>query len=334
MDKIILRASLLLSSFFISLSVFAVEDMPGSADHAKIKRIAGSQIVAYLGSDYGDHDFLADIPRPSKFETQTKEGKLTKLVYLLPEGQTSLFALRNYQEAFAELGEVNEVYSCRKEACDRYIGRDFVWPKAKHFESNYKPLRRLYKAVGFYGEQIYWFATIKSDTAEYAVSFYSTTVNSQSIVKEGIAYGQALVHINIVESRSFKSDLTIVEADEIQKSISEKGHIALYGLFFDTGKDQLNGDSKPALDEISKALKDDVNLNLYVVGHTDNVGSLQSNQQLSERRAASIIQSLTNDFGISADRLLPIGVGLAAPVASNDTEDGRALNRRVELVKR
>ncbi len=80
-------------------------------------------------------------------------------------------------------------------------------------------------------------------------------------------------------------------------------------------------------------LKADAKLRVYVVGHTDNVGGLAANVDLSKRRAASVAAELTAKYGIGADRLAAYGDGPYAPIASNDSEDGRAANRRVELVK-
>jgi OOP family OmpA-OmpF porin len=80
-------------------------------------------------------------------------------------------------------------------------------------------------------------------------------------------------------------------------------------------------------------LKQNPGMKVYVVGHTDNVGTLASNLDLSKRRAASVVQSLTTQYGVSAAQLQSFGDGPHAPVASNHSEDGRALNRRVELVE-
>jgi outer membrane protein OmpA-like peptidoglycan-associated protein len=80
-------------------------------------------------------------------------------------------------------------------------------------------------------------------------------------------------------------------------------------------------------------LKENASLKVYVVGHTDNVGALAGNMDLSKRRAAAVVQELTSKYGVAAARLASFGAGPYAPIASNDKEDGRALNRRVELVK-
>ena len=118
-------------------------------------------------------------------------------------------------------------------------------------------------------------------------------------------------------------------AGEIQKS----GHASVYGIYFDTGKAEVKLESEAALNEIAKLLQQDPKLKLYVVGHTDNVGALASNMDLSRRRANAVTQDLTTKHGVDAARLSPQGDGPTAPVASNDTAEGREKNRRVELVK-
>ena len=92
-------------------------------------------------------------------------------------------------------------------------------------------------------------------------------------------------------------------------------------------------ESDAALKEIAHLLQEDPQLKLYVVGHTDNQGVLDMNLELSKRRADAVLTALTAKFGVAAARLHALGDGPSAPVASNDTEEGRSRNRRVELVK-
>jgi outer membrane protein OmpA-like peptidoglycan-associated protein len=117
------------------------------------------------------------------------------------------------------------------------------------------------------------------------------------------------------------------------KDISSSGHVALYGIYFDTDKADLKPESRPTLQEIARLLKQDAALKLYVVGHTDNVGGFDYNSGLSERRAVAVVKELTANHGIAATRLKAAGVGMLSPVAPNDREEGRTKNRRVELVK-
>jgi OOP family OmpA-OmpF porin len=125
----------------------------------------------------------------------------------------------------------------------------------------------------------------------------------------------------------------VANAAALSTGISGTGHVVVNGILFDTAKADIKPESKPALDEVAKMLKENASLKVYVVGHTDNVGALAGNLDLSKRRAAAVVQELTSKYGIAAARLSPFGAGPYAPIASNDKEDGRALNRRVELVK-
>jgi len=124
-----------------------------------------------------------------------------------------------------------------------------------------------------------------------------------------------------------------VDAAALASDITRTGHSAVYGIYFDTGKADIKPESDAALKEITKLLQQDPKLKLHVVGHTDNVGTLASNMDLSRRRADAVARALTTKYQIAALRLTSEGVGPLAPVMSNDSEDGRAKNRRVELVK-
>lgn len=121
-------------------------------------------------------------------------------------------------------------------------------------------------------------------------------------------------------------------ADAMAGSIKETGRVAVYGIYFDTDKSDIKPSSEPALTEIATMLKKDAALKLYVVGHTDSVGQFAHNVRLSQDRAAAVVKSLVAQHGIDGARLVPFGCGPTVPVASNVNEDGRAKNRRVELV--
>jgi outer membrane protein OmpA-like peptidoglycan-associated protein len=138
--------------------------------------------------------------------------------------------------------------------------------------------------------------------------------------------------VYIVEKEAMNQDVA-ADASSMAKSIKETGKVAVYGIYFDTGKSVLKAESKPTLEEISKLLKADPKLKLYVVGHTDNAGVFESNLRLSTERALAVMNALITQYAITADRLRSYGDGPTAPVATNDTEEGKALNRRVELVK-
>jgi len=138
--------------------------------------------------------------------------------------------------------------------------------------------------------------------------------------------------VYLVEKKQMSQEVT-ADAESLASSINETGKASVYGIYFDTGKSVIKPESDATLGEIAKLLKKEAKLKAYVVGHTDNVGGIDSNMKLSQARAEAVVKALTEKYGISASRLKAYGVASLAPVASNDTEKGKAKNRRVELVK-
>jgi outer membrane protein OmpA-like peptidoglycan-associated protein len=136
----------------------------------------------------------------------------------------------------------------------------------------------------------------------------------------------------IVQKQDMAQDI-LADAAAMGKDINATGHVAVYGILFDSGKSLIKPESAQAIAEIAKLLKGQPALKLYVVGHTDNEGGVESNVKLSQDRAEAVLQALVREHGIAPHRLLAFGCGLFSPVAVNDTEAGRAKNRRVELVK-
>ena len=137
--------------------------------------------------------------------------------------------------------------------------------------------------------------------------------------------------LNIVEETRMAQDI-VADAESMIQDIKNMGRVAIYGIYFDFNKADVKPESEPTLTEISKLLKQNPTLNLYIVGHTDNIGPLNANMDLSHRRAEAVLQVLITKHGIDKKRLAAHGVGPLCPAAPNKTEEGRAKNRRVELV--
>jgi len=147
----------------------------------------------------------------------------------------------------------------------------------------------------------------------------------------GVSRGNWYEEVFVTEPGPNQEVVATVTA--LEGGLKASGHIAVNGILFDTGKADVKPESAPALQEVAKMLKQNPTLKVYVVGHTDNAGVLTANIDLSKRRAAAIVLSLTGQYGVPAAQLQAYGDGPYAPIASNDSESGRALNRRVELVK-
>jgi len=137
--------------------------------------------------------------------------------------------------------------------------------------------------------------------------------------------------IHSIEVNVMKQEII---AQDIKGTIASQGKIALYGILFDTGKSEIKPESSKTIKEIATFLQENSSMQVYIVGHTDNVGQSKINMDLSRSRATAVVNELINTHKIDATRLEPAGVGPYAPVTTNETEEGRALNRRVEIVKK
>jgi len=137
--------------------------------------------------------------------------------------------------------------------------------------------------------------------------------------------------LRILEQQAMIQDV-VANAEALKAGLANIGHVELQGIFFDTGKADIKPESAAALKEVAKMLQQSPELKVWVVGHTDYVGTTESNLKLSSARAASVAKYLTTSLGIDSKRLGFFGAGPYAPIASNSSEEGRARNRRVELV--
>jgi len=142
----------------------------------------------------------------------------------------------------------------------------------------------------------------------------------------------SMYRLTTVEKKGMEQEV-VAKAEVMGKDIHATGHVSIYGIYFDTGKAEIQPASEPSLSEIARLLNNEANLKVYVVGHTDSDGSFDLNMNLSKDRAAAVVKALTGKYGIAAGRLKAYGVASLAPVASNDSEEGKQKNRRVELVK-
>ena len=162
----------------------------------------------------------------------------------------------------------------------------------------------------------------------YEVYFFPTATGRSWLV---LMIDDSGVRILAIEEKTAASSVKLVAAAAIKSELDSKGRIALY-INFDTDKATIRPDGKPAVDEIATLMKKETALKLAVEGHTDNVGEAKRNVTLSRERAQSVVDALVKD-GIDSVRLSAAGHGAAKPIADNGSDEGRAKNRRVELVK-
>lgn len=144
--------------------------------------------------------------------------------------------------------------------------------------------------------------------------------------------GNGVIWLRVIEKAPMAQHIT-VDAAALAQGLKATGHIALYGIHFDTGQAVVKPESRPALEEVAKLLRGEPGLRLWVVGHTDSVGRVDDNMRLAQARAQAVAAELAGAYGVAASRLQGFGVGPLAPVTGNDSDEGRAKNRRVELVR-
>ena len=179
----------------------------------------------------------------------------------------------------------------------------------------------------------FWNVFILRDRPEtyYYLAAENPSKNMWVAVFVGERFEGPVALVGIVERRDMETGL--ITARDMLRHLRTEGHVSLYGIYFDFDSAEIKLESRPVIEEIAKLLKQNPDLRLLVVGHTDMVGTLEYNMKLSLRRAQAVVRELVEKYGIDRGRLKAFGVGPLAPVSTNRTEKGRAKNRRVELVE-
>lgn len=209
----------------------------------------------------------------------------------------------------------------RRVSVNYYANEGIKLPSAIQVTRNYT---NAVKAIG--GKVVYEYEDGGRNYTTFQVA--KGNVESWAFVEGS---GNGMYSVTVVEKEAMRQDV-VANAAAMAGSIRDTGKVALYGITFDTDRADVRPESDAAIAEIAKLLKNDARLSVYVVGHTDNSGAFDHNVKLSQARAASVVKVLTTKHGIAAARLAPFGAGPVSPVASNATPEGRAKNRRVEIV--
>jgi flagellar motor protein MotB len=301
-----------LAAFAAQVATAQRPDLQGSKDHALVTRYPGSFIAQYSYTEFDEVMFPVGKGNDAKFDKSLRvEGKVTRIGYESPAHRSALEIYRNYESALLKSG-FQVLWSCvNNDGCGAggpiqitSVGReDWSWGSGHR----------------------YLVAKSPRGTGDVYVSLHVGTWSDEN-------RGPFVVLI-IAELKPMEGGLVTVNAAALASDITATGHSAVYGIYFDTAKAEVKPESDAALQEIAKLLQQTPALKLLVVGHTDGVGALASNMDLSKRRADAVVVALTTKHGVAAARLSAQGAGPLAPVASNKSEDGRAKNRRVELVE-
>lgn len=247
------------------------------------------------------------------------EGRVREFVYRLDGETSTLEAIRNYQRRFEELGYAT-VFECAGDECGGFDFRFNIYlvePPAMRFDlADFRYLGVADEARGRHAAVI--------------ASRQGGRLYLQIVAIEGETAPERMTAAEEAPPPLAKPGLARLYA--LARRLTEDGHAALDGIAFEPGSARLTPESEPVLAQVAEILRGRPDLKFLVVGHTDDQGGYDVNLSLSRARAEAVAKSLAAAEGVAATQLKPYGVAYLAPRASNATEAGRALNRRVELV--
>jgi outer membrane protein OmpA-like peptidoglycan-associated protein len=291
-------------------------DIKGSRDHPLAGRYEGSVIAFHKPRDYDEIRIPVKRVRNQKQlddeNSLLMKGRALRQLYRGPFGRSSLEVVRNYQQRLEGQG-FETIMLCRTSECG---GAELWFAVTEQVKGSGLPPN--------WENQTYLVARRKdAHGAEAIVAILS--------VEQG---QEVRTLVDVVETKAMETDkIKVLDAGALKNALDSQGRAALYGITFEFDKADIRPESRPQIDAIVAFLKANPDIAIVVTGHTDAKGGFDYNVDLSKRRAQSVVRALTG-AGIPASRLTAFGAGMASPVATNDTEAGQALNRRVEIVKR
>ncbi len=268
------------------------------------------------------------------------EGRYTRLIYIAPAGRSPLEVIKNYVDELTEMGGT-VLFACTSLACggdlegndhggDTQGLLDKLYPNSRLNEPNYT--NGSCASTSNIKEQRYVVYRVPTEGGDMHIAVMAYTVAESSYCE--LFDNRTMAMVIAIEPKARDKKMVSVSASEMQSAIDSSGRIALYGIYFDTNKTDLKPESDAAIEQIAALLKANTSLKVFIVGHTDNVGSNAANMDLSKRRANAVMSALTTRFSVNAGQMEAAGIGMLSPLASNGDEAGRSKNRRVELVKK
>jgi len=298
-----LFATLLFLALVAAPAAAQPKDVEGGKDSPLVSRYPGSVIDNYKTREFDEFSFpIGAVTSQGAPKSMHLEGRITRIAYTYPQDRSPLEVYRNYESALKRAG-FETLFTCSGDVCG--VGRF-------HLTADWSDT---WYGVG------HW-------------QFSGKLARPEGDIYVSLHVAPGTTNLDIIETKPMEGGLVTVNAAALKDDLGKPGHVAVYGLYFDTAKSDVKPESAAALQEIAKLLQQDPKLKLYVVGHTDGVGEIQMNMDLSRRRADAVLKALTTTYAVAPDRLQAYGDGPLAPVASNSDEAGRARNRRVELVER
>ncbi len=294
------------------MGILAQQDAEGTSDIPYISRFKGSWILWQQVKNF-DRYYILTV-KDNKIDKYQVEGKILRTQYGTTEEHSVFEIFKSYEQALKAAG-----YEILLTLDEKNCGVNLQELLYNGEFSGLNALPREATKPDYQNEFTYFVAKNDIDDRDvYIVGFI-------------VAWGKPLITIDVIEVQSMQEDL--VTAKLLGERIGKKGHIALKGIYFETGKAVLSKRSAAALKNISTYLNSHRDKKFFIVGHTDNTGDFELNMALSKERAKAVIKELVSNYGVDPGQLKAYGVANLSPVSTNLNEEGRARNRRVEIVE-
>jgi outer membrane protein OmpA-like peptidoglycan-associated protein len=299
------------------------KDIAGGADHPMLHRYEGSSLYMVGGENLGQAKIVQ--PEQGKLVLHTVEGRTSNRFYWGPKGRSPLEVYRNFQQALNAAG-FHTVFACEAAQCEKQKVQNLVQelPREANWKSFNAHVSNIFNSAN--QPQFHYLSASRQSEA-------GTTYVQVGLVGGG-EEDRVRQFIQIIEPQKLETGKVTVDTKAIQDGLQREGKVAFYGVSFDTNKAVIREQSGEQLEQMAQALKAKPAQKVFIVGHTDDQGEFDANMTLSQKRAQAVAEALSSKYGIAANRMTARGVANLAPVASNGSEEGRAKNRRVELVAR
>ncbi len=311
-----MKKSVILLSVFLSSLIFYTYNLFAQEQDDIISLFKGSEIIYDDGIGFETHYYLTG-PTSHK----AVDGKIRRQFCKAPEGVSAYEVIKNYEKATQSKGGTIIHFSREvKPFKDKETGKTIRFMKkffTKGRLTRYNP---------------YSYLQLPNFAQDY-VSGKISTAENDIYISVAAAVVEGKTYYTLVTVLAEPMDMNNVTLNVLNEGIADKGKIAIYDIYFDTGKSEVKNESNSALSIIADYLKDNPDKKFIIVGHTDNTGDFDANVTLSNDRAKAVIEKLVADHGIEQAQLIPYGVGSVSPQMSNATDEGKARNRRVELVE-
>jgi len=301
-------------SLMFSTNIFAqrTNDIDGGKDYPLVSRFQGSIIEWYQVRNF-DRYFILSL-KDNKISNYEVDGKITRIQYSVGKEHSVFEISKSYENSLK--GSDFEILTTLN---DRNCGVNL---QEQLYNEEFNGLNKLPREAQSPGDDEFYYLAAKKkiDNKDIYIVVYTA-----------FERGDLLVTFDAIEVQSI--DKGLVSVKDLETDLSKNGHIAIYDIHFDTGKSTLKSESDAALKNIAEYLNANPDKKFLIVGHTDNTGDFDANIKLSLERAQSVVNELVSKYAVKADQLRAYGDGQTAPVATNKTDEGKAKNRRVEIVE-